>query len=140
LKATPAQRSVEVKLTALVADLTKITERDILRQMFTPGGQQQPNLMNGAHFDLAVACSFADLMLPSKFAKMMSILAPGALLYLPITFAGGTRFATSPSLSGDGGEEPRGLGRRLRAEQLEVGRAPDEAVIEDIYHHHLVKE
>jgi hypothetical protein len=32
------------------------------------------------------------------------------------------------------------LGRRLRAEQLEVGRVPDEAVIEDIYHHHLVKE
>lgn len=115
-------KSVEVRLTPLVADLSKSNETELLSQMSS---------QHTLHFDLVVACSFADLMAPWKFAKMMSILAPGSLLYLPITFAGGTRYDS------DHYEECKGLGRR-QGSSLEAGRIPDETVIEQIYHQHLV--
>jgi len=60
--------------------------------------------------DLVVACSFADLLEPSRLAALVTARAPGALLYLPITFAGRTQFepangAAVAAAAADGGGE-----------------------------------
>ena len=80
--------------------------------------------------DLVVACSFADLLPPRVFAVAMAALAPGALLYLPITFAGGTGVSpptsTAPSTTA------------TTATTATEVRVPSDAVVAEAYHAHLV--
>ena len=109
--------AIPVSLSVIARDLTALSEADILAAFAEPVDA----------VDLVVACSFADLLPPRVFAVAMSSLAPGALLYLPITFAGGTRFADPASREENAPEAPR------------PAEMPSDEAVAEAYHQHLIE-
>jgi len=108
--------------------------------------------------DLVVGCSFADLLPPARLARsLLRIGQGGALLYLPITFAGSTEFDPpdwQTSNSGNSVDSGKSDGRKGFAglsPALEpahpgsggggggggLGRLPTDALVETAYHCHL---
>ena len=147
-----------LRVSVIAAPLSRVSEADVLAAtaaVSSGGGGDAHGTGTGSGatcsggVDLVVACSFADLLPPRELAAQLLGLAPGALLYLPITFAGETGFSPSDgatsargptplagralAMHGGGGGSDCGDGFTLGA------RVPDDAVVEAAYHEHLVQ-
>merc|ERR1712185_485510 len=120
-RTTTTTTTMEVALCVVARELTTLREPDVLaalKQLNAPtdGGSGAgvgagDDDVQDRGIDLVVACSFADLLPPRVFAVAMAALAPGALLYLPIAFAGGTGVSpptsTAPSTTATTATEVR---------------------------------
>jgi hypothetical protein len=80
-----------VRVATVGGDATKMREADLTAVFASPSGSGTTSSSVGV--DLCVGCSFADLIDPSTLAATVLALAPGALLYLPLTFAGRSQFS-----------------------------------------------